>query len=435
MADLRISDDLALPLDLDTYHRFLARKALVVRPAGITVSPDAVHPRQLGHQRVLTQWMLGKGRAACFAATGLGKAGMAIEGCRLTGQRSLILTPLGVVQQFVDEGRRLDVEVTAARQQSEAHPTGITVANYDRLHLFNLDDFGCLVADESSCLKHEDAKIGTRLIEASRDIPFRFAYSATPAPNDHAELARHAEFLGVMERREVLATFFVHANKADGSKGQEWRLKGHARAPFYRWLASWGMTLKRPSDLGFSDAGYALPPLTIRPVIVKTDWTRPGELFASELKGIQDRSAVRRATFADRVGAALELIRDEPDEQRIIWCGLNDEQNAIAAALGDRCVSISGSMAPEDKIAAERRWRRGDVRYLVSKVSIFGYGMNWQHCARMTFVGLSDSYEQYHQGIRRIWAIRPATARPCGRRAHRARGSDLRQRAQERARV
>lgn len=391
------------------YMDFLAGKAIVVRPHGLSVGASAIHPSRFAFQRDVVRWLVRKGRAACFAATGLGKAGMAIEACRLTGERALILTPLGVVGQFVEEGRGLGVEIVAARQQSEAHPTGITVANYDRLHRLDLSSFGCVALDESSCLKHEDAKIRARLIEACRETPFRFAFSATPAPNDHAELANHAEFLGVMERREVLATFFVHANERNadgtpkkGAKRQEWRLKGHARQPFYRWLASWSMSLKRPSDLGYADDGYLLPDLSIRPTIVPTDWKRPGELFASELKGIQDRAAVRKATLADRVKATVDLITSEPDEPWIVWVGLNDEGRELAKALPGS-VLIEGNDSADAKLEAARRFRAGETRVLISKVSIFGFGLNWQHCARMAFVGLSDSYEQYHQAIRRCW--------------------------------
>jgi superfamily II DNA or RNA helicase len=403
------------------YRSFLESKAIVVRPSGISVPADAVHPSRFGHQRDIIRWMLRKGRAACFAATGMGKAGIAVEACRLTGERALILAPLGVVPQFVDEGARLGVTVMPARDQSESPPTGITVANYDRLHRFDPAAFGCVALDESSCLKHEDAKIREKLVDGFRDTPFRFAFSATPAPNDHAELANHAEFLGVMERREVLATFFVHATKQgpDGKpikakKGQkatqEWRLKGHARDAFYRWLASWGMSLKRPSDLGYDDDGYLLPELSIRPVIVRTDWVRPGELFASELKGVQDRAAVRRATLEDRVRAAVELVRREPDEPWVLWCGLNDEQDALAEALGDRCASIDGRTPPDERIRLHAAWKAGERPYLVTKGLVFGHGMNWQHCARTAFVGLSDSYELYHQMLRRFWRF--GQARP-----------------------
>lgn len=198
-----------------------------------------------------------------------------------------------------------------------------------------------------------------------------------------------------MTRTEMLASFFVHDD-------QGWRLKGHARQPFYRWLASWGMSLKRPSDLGYSDDGYILPPLLIHPSIVQTDWTPPGQLFATTLKGIRDRAAVRRDTLADRVKATVNIVQAEPDEQWIVWCGLNDEGREIHAALPDS-VLVEGADSPEDKLGALDRFINGSARVLVTKVSIFGQGLNLQFCGRQAFCGLSDSFDAYHQALRRSW--------------------------------
>lgn len=386
----------------DGYAAFLASKTLTVQPSGIDVAPDAIHPSRFPFQADTIRWQLRKGRAACFAATGLGKAGMALEACRLTGERSLIVTPLGVVSQFVAEAARLDQAVTVLRDASDVRD-GVNVVNYDRLHLIDPSAFGCVALDESSVLKDADAKTRTRVIEMFSDTPYRFAYSATPAPNDVAELANHAEFLGVMSRVEMLATWFVHDDTG-------WRLKGHAREPFYRWLASWAISLKRPSNLGYSDDGYILPPLQMHSEIVQTDYVPEGQLFSLGLKGITDRANVRKATVADRVARAVEIVNREPDEPWIVWCGLNAEQDAVAAALGGRCISVHGSMTPEAKVDGEARWRSGAAPVLASKVAIFGQGMNWQHCARMVFVGLSDSFEAYHQAIRRCWRF--GQARP-----------------------
>jgi hypothetical protein len=193
----------------------------------------------------------------------------------------------------------------------------------------------------------------------------------------------------------MLAAFFVHDDEG-------WRLKGHAREPFYRWLASWGMSLKRPSDLGYADDGYALPPLEITASLVPTTFTRPGELFATTLKGIGDRAAVRRETLAERVMAAAEIINAEPDEPWIAWVGLNDEGSELAARIPG-AVLVEGADSPEYKAESIEAFVRGDCRVIVSKVSIFGFGLNLQRCARMVFVGLSDSYEAYYQAIRRCW--------------------------------
>ena len=378
------------------YADFLAGKAIVVQPTGREVSPDEIHPSLFPFQRDMTRWSLRKGRAALFEDTGLGKTRQMIEWARLTGERTLLLAPLGVTQQTVREGARIGVPVTYARSQAEASPDGLTITNYEMLGHFDPSAFGAVALDESSILKNFEGKVRTHLIRSFRTTPYRLCCTATPAPNDIAELANHAEFLGVMRREEMLAAFFVHDDTG-------WRLKGHAREPFYRWLASWGMSLKRPSDLGYSDEGYVLPPLEITAVLVPTTFTRPGQLFATDLKGIGDRVAVRRETLTERVKATADLILSEPDESWIAWCGLNDEQDALAASLGDQCVSIFGTLAPDEKLARLDRWLSGEVRYLVTKPSIFGHGLNLQQCARMAFVGLSDSYEAYYQAIRRCW--------------------------------
>ncbi len=377
------------------YRDFLASKAVVVRSSGREIDAADIHPSLFGFQRDLVRWSLRKGRAALFADTGLGKTRMQLEWARLTGQRALILAPLAVVRQTVDEGRAIGITVTPARSQADAAPTGITITNYEMLGHFDPSAFGAVALDESSILKNFEGRVRAQLISAFRDTPYRLACTATPAPNDIAELANHAEFLGVMKREEMLAAFFVHDD-------QGWRLKGHARDPFFRWLASWAMSLKRPSDLGYSDDGYALPPLEITAGLVPTTFTRPGELFATTLKGIGDRAAVRRETLSERVNTAAEIVNAEPDEPWIAWVGLNDEGSELAARIPG-AVLVEGSDSPEYKADAIEAFVRGDCRVIVSKVSIFGFGLNLQRCARMVFVGLSDSYEAYYQAIRRCW--------------------------------
>lgn len=375
------------------YADFLASKQVIVQPTGRTVSPDEIHPSLFGFQRDMVRWAIRKGRAALFEDTGLGKTRQQIEWARLTGERALILAPLAVAQQTVAEGRSIGVDVVYARQQADAGQ--ITVTNYEMLHAFDPAAFGAVVLDESSILKDFEGKVRAELIRTFSDTPYRLCCTATPAPNDIAEIANHAEFLGIMSRVEMLAAFFVHDD-------QGWRLKGHAREPFYRWLASWGMSLKRPSDLGYSDDGYVLPALEITAVLVPTTFVRPGQLFATDLKGIGDRAAVRRETLAERVARAADLICSEPDEPWIAWVGLNDEGRELAKLIPD-AVLMEGSQTPDEKVAAIQGFVRGDVRVLITKTSMAGQGLNLQHCARMAFVGLSDSYEAYYQSIRRCW--------------------------------
>jgi hypothetical protein len=377
------------------YADFLETKRIATPDCGIDIPRERLLPALFDFQRDLVHWALRKGRAALFAYPGLGKTPMQLAWAQHAGGRVLILAPLAVAQQTVREGEKFGIRVQYARRQSQA--TGaITVTNYELLDHFDAADFDAVVLDESSILKSYSGATRTALIDAFKATPMRLCCTATPAPNDTAELANHAEFLGLLRRPEMLATFFVHDE--DG-----WRLKGHAREPFFRWLASWGMTLRRPSDLGYDDDGYNLPPLEIEPLIVRTNYAPPGQLFAIGLKGIGDRAAVRRDTLSDRVSAAFDLVSREPGEKWIMWCGLNAEQEALAAAFKDDCVSIDGSTSLDAKVEMEQRWRLGDVPVLITKPAVFGWGMNWQHCARMAFVGLSDSYEQYFQTIRRCY--------------------------------
>ena len=387
------------------YAEFLKSKLIVVPSAGMDVHPDLLHPDLFPFQKDLTRWSLRKGRAALLADTGLGKSAMQLEWARLTGERALILAPLAVARQTVREGEKWGIPVTYARAQHQAAPDGITITNYEMLPQFDPSQFGAVVLDETGILKNFEGKVRTGLIKAFADTPYKLACTATPAPNDIAELANHAEFLGVMTRVEMLATFFVHDE--DG-----WRLRGHAKDAFYRWLASWAMTIKRPSDLGYSDDGYNLPPLDIKPTLVPTDYTPPGQLFPISLSGIGERSKVRRDTLDARVQATADLILSEPDEQWLAWVGLNDEGRALAKLIPG-AVIVEGSDNPDAKADALMAFADGNIRVLISKTSIAGFGMNWQKCARMVFCGLSDSYEAYYQAIRRCWRFgqeRPVTA-------------------------
>jgi superfamily II DNA or RNA helicase len=380
---------------MSDYRDFLSTKAVVAVPTGREIIDGDIHPSLFPFQRDMVRWAVRKGRAALFEDTGLGKTRQQIEWARLTGQRALILAPLAVARQTVAEGAEIGVPITYARAKADAGAEGITVTNYEMLHAFDPSAFGAVVLDESSILKNFEGKVRSFLIAAFKDTPYRLACTATPAPNDIAELANHAEFLGIMKREEMLAAFFVHDDTG-------WRLKGHAREPFYRWMASWGMSLKRPSDLGYADNGYALPPLEITACLVPTTFTRTGELFATTLKGVGDRAAVRKETLTERVKAAADLIAAEPDEPWIAWVGLNDEGRALAE-LVPGAVLVEGQDSPEHKADAIGAFVRGDSRVIVSKTSIFGFGLNLQRCARMVFVGLSDSYEAYYQAIRRCW--------------------------------
>lgn len=381
-----------------TYEKFLAAKKFLAPASGFQIAPDAINAKLFPFQRDLVRWALRKGRSAIFADTGLGKTFMQIEAARLTGERTLILAPLSVARQTIAEAEKLGVEVVYARKQAEAGR--ITITNYEMAERFSPQAFGTVVLDESSILKATAGATRNRLIEMFHNTPYRLCCTATPAPNDIQEITNHAEFLGIMKRRDVLATFFLY--EADDARASGWRLKNHAREAFWRWLASWGMSLRHPSDLGYSEDGYALPALKIEPIIVDCEFRVPGQLFADRLHGIVDRAAVRRQTKSARVKAACELFDSEPTPA-IAWVGLNDEGQEIANALGDRAILIEGSQSPEEKAERLEAFAASRSAVLVTKPRIAGFGMNFQHCARMAFVGMGDSYEQYYQAIRRCW--------------------------------
>lgn len=383
-----------LPEVSGDYAAFLDAKVLRAPSTGRDIDPSAIHARLFPFQRDLVRWALRKGRAALFADTGLGKTAMQLEWARLTGERALILAPLAVAQQTIREAALLGIDVAYARHQGEASD-GITITNYERLERFDPAAFGAVVLDESSILKSFDGKTRTALIAAFAGTPWRLACTATPAPNDIAELANHAEFLSVMSRVEMLAAFFVHDDEG-------WRLKGHAREPFWRWLASWGMSVRAPSDLGYMDDGYVLPSLHVERHLLPVDWAPDGRLFADTPRGITERSDLRRSTMGVRIEAAAALVASEPDEPWIVWCGLNDEADGMARALPGS-VNVQGSDDPDVKADRLGAFAEGTLRVLVTKPSIAGFGMNFQHCARMVFVGLGDSYEQYYQAVRRCW--------------------------------
>ena len=388
---------------MTTYREFLARKQIAARAAGVDVDVAAVHPSLHPWQARIVVWAVGRGRAAVWADTGLGKTRMQLEWARLSADTTLLVAPLAVCAQTVQEAARIGITARYVRSQDAVNGPGIWVTNYEMVDHFDPDRFGAVVLDESSILKDVTSKTRDKLIALFATVPRRLACSATPAPNDVAELANHAEFLGVATRREMLSTYFVHDQ--DG-----WRAKGHARGPMFRWMASWAIALRRPSDIGYPDDGYVLPDLVIRPHLIRVDLPAPeGQLFATTLGGVGGRAAVRRATLADRVARAAELVLAEPDEPWLLWCGLNDEAGALARALPG-AVNVHGSMKPEQKAELLLAFAAGDIRCLITKPGIAAFGLNWQHCARMVFVGLSDSYESYYQAIRRCY--RYGQARP-----------------------
>lgn len=381
---------------MSSYAEFLARRAARVNALGIEVAPDSLHESLKPFQRKIVTWASSIGRAAVWADTGLGKTRMQLEWCRVMGERSLIVTPLAVAQQTVEESRVIGVHAAYVRDQSEIDGPGVYVTNYEMVERFDPALFDAVALDEASILKQSDGKTRTMLIRHFESVPYRSAWTATPAPNDPEELTNQAEFLGHMSRTNMLAAYFVHDDEG-------WRLKGHAYDPMIRWMTTWAVAVRRPSDLGDLDDGYILPGLEIIPELVDVDVeAAPDELFALTIGGVSGRAKIRKESLAARVARAVALVDAEPDEQWILWCGLNDEADQLARSI-DGAVNVHGSMSPEQKADALLAFAHGEIRVLVTKPSIAGMGLNFQTCARMAFVGLSDSYESYYQCIRRCY--------------------------------
>lgn len=381
-----------------TYQEFLSRKLQRNTDHGREVSLVDVDPLLHGWQREIVVWACRKGRAAIWADTGLGKTLMQLEWVRLMTPdtaRALIVAPLAVCHQTVREARKVGLEIAYARSDDEARGPGIWITNYERFTAFDPARLAAAVLDESSILKDVTSKTRDRLIGWGGHIRYRLCCTATPAPNDHAELANHAEFLGAATRREMLATYFVHDQAG-------WRVKGHAWGPLFRWMAGWALAIRKPSDMGWPDDGYDLPELRIIPHLLDVDLAPDGQLFATDLGGVGGRARIRRETLQARTEKAAALVESEPDEPWLLWCGLNSEADELARLIPD-AVNVHGSLPAEEKAELLLAFADGQIKRLVTKPSIAAFGLNWQHCARMAFVGLSDSYEAYYQAIRRCW--------------------------------
>lgn len=352
------------------------------------------------YQRDLVKWALRRARSAIFADTGLGKTFMQVawadQVAKHTKGKVLIMAPLAVAEQTVREAAKLGVEIVYSRFEADHR---ITITNYEMISKFDPSKYQGVVLDESSILKAYDGATKQELIDLFKSTPFKLACTATPSPNDYTELGNHSEFLGIKSRQEMLAEYFVH----DMDKTQDWRLKGHAVDIFWRWVASWGAVLRRPSDLGYSDDGFILPDLRMYEHIVDVsneDAHKEGLLFAPEVISLSDQRSTRRATMEKRVALVAEIAKGKGP--LLVWCELNDESDQVAAMIPG-AVNVKGADDPDVKAKAMLDFAAGKIRVLVSKSSICGFGMNWQHCNRMVFMGASHSYEMTYQAIRRCW--------------------------------
>ena len=378
-----------------TYSEFINNKAFVLESCGINVNADELNPRLFDFQRDIVRWALAKGRAAIFADCGLGKTIMQLEWAeqirRRTGGKVLILAPLAVSNQTKREGKMFGIDVNICRSQSDVTADAVNITNYEKLDNFVGSEFTAVVLDESSILKAFAGKIRNQIINCFAKTPYKLACTATPAPNDFMELGNHSEFLGVMTRAEMLSMFFVH----DGGETSKWRLKGHAESLFWQWMSSWCVVVDNPQKLGYKTDGYVLPELSVEQIIVDGNEPVMAPLTLTE------RRDARRDSLSERCSAAAELVNSS-SENWLVWCDLNAESDMLTGLI-DGAVNVQGSDTAEHKTNSMIGFANGDIKCLVTKPKIAGYGMNWQKCHNMIFVGLSDSFEAYYQAVRRCW--------------------------------
>lgn len=387
---------------MTNYESFLDSKTTQATAAGF--DPEELNPRLFPFQRDIVRWALRKGKVAIFADTGLGKSIMQLEWAKRvaawTFKPVLILAPLAVAKQTAAAAEAYGIEgVTYQREYTEGPQ--IIITNYERLDSFPAHLFGGVVLDESSILKNFDGKTRTKIIEAFASTPFRLACTATPAPNDTTELGNHAEFLGVMTRPEMLAMYFFH----DGGDTSKWTLKGHARESFWKWVASWGCVVRRPSDVhpDYDDERFKLPPIEYHIHTIAADpeaAKEQGRLFVEPAATLTEQRKVRRATLGARCERAASLV--PADGACLVWCELNDESHALADAIEDAEETL-GSDKDEEKERKLFGFCSGAPRVMITKPKVGGMGLNWQHCAHMIFVGITHSFEQYYQAVRRCY--------------------------------
>ena len=387
---------------MDDYSEFLKAKAIIPPMTGLTDVPT-LNTNLFDYQHDIVSWACRRGRAALFAGTGLGKSLMELSWANAlyeaTGERTIIFTPLAVASQMKDEAEKFGIDAAHVATQSDSNKP-IVITNYQKLDHFDLSQFGGVVLDESSILKNESGHYRNRLIKECAKVPYRLAATATPSPNDYMELGNHSEFCSIMSYTDMLSTFFVH----DAAKTQDWRLKGHAESEFWKWMSSWAVMLRSPSDLGYDGSKHVLPTLHQIQHTVKAAYAPnmdTGMLFPMEAQGLGERLKARRATITERVAKAAE-IANSSKECFVVWCNLNDESSQLVAAI-DGAVEIVGSQSEEKKLQILHDFAKGNIRVLVSKPSLTGFGLNWQHCHNTVFVGLNDSFEQIYQAVRRFW--------------------------------
>lgn len=382
-----------------TYQKFLDEKLKFQNRSGFEC--ENLNKMLFDFQKDIVRWALRCGKAAIFAECGMGKTPMQLEWANQVynhiNKDVLILAPLAVSKQTKREGEKFGINVTICESQDDVK-SGVNITNYEKLHKFNSDHFGGIVLDESSILKSFSGKYKKLIIDSFERTPYKLACTATPAPNDFIELGNHSDFLNIMSQKEMLSMFFINDTANTGT----WRLKGHAEEKFWEWVCSWAVMIKQPSDLGYDDGKFILPSLNIVEKKVDND-QKPmdGFLFAFEAQTLSERRQARKSSVDEKISVISEIVNNS-DEQWLVWCDLNDESKKLSQAINDS-VEITGSDSSQHKENSMLSFSDRDIKCVVSKPSICGWGMNWQNCHNMIFIGLSDSYEAFYQAVRRCW--------------------------------
>lgn len=381
----------------ENYDDFLKQKEIVIADSGF--NPTSLNENLFDFQKDIVTWALRKGKAALFEDTGLGKTIQQLSWADAVADHEhgsvLILAPLAVGKQTALEAEKFGIKAKLCESADDVE-LGINITNYEKLHRFNTDVFCGIVLDESSILKSYSGKTTNELINKFRYTKYKLACTATPSPNDFTELGNHAEFLNVMTMNEMLSMFFIN----DSSNGIGWRLKRHSVQDFFKWIAEWAIMIKSPANLGFDGSKYNLPKLNIETIITESP-TPDDQLFSTPAETLQERREARKNSMDDRVKCAADIV-SKSDDQVLVWCNYNDESAALKKAIPNS-YEVKGSDTPQYKEDGMIGFSKGEIKVLVSKPSICGFGMNWQNCHRIIFCGLSDSYEQFYQAIRRCW--------------------------------
>ena len=383
-----------------TYQEFLRTKELQTVAAGFDYPRERVNNNAFDYQKDIILWAVKKGKAAILTGCGTGKTLMQAEYARIvteeTGGKALILAPLSVVEQTCRDARKFGIaEITSCRSQKDVK-LGINITNYEMIDHFDAGAFNCVILDESSILKSYTSKTQGELTEKFARTPYKLLCTATIAPNDYTEIGTSCEFLGIMSRAEMLATYFIH----DGGDTSKWRLKKSGAKKFWEWFATWAMYFNSPEDLGYRVEGFDLPDLLITQMVLKSEVSEY-ELFVIPAETLEERRMARKESLKARAQRAADLVNGS-EEPWLIWCDYNDESAELKKVIR-QSVEIKGSDSPEVKAQASIDFADSKIHALISKPSIFGFGSNFQNCHNMIFCGLSDSYERFYQAIRRCW--------------------------------